>query len=66
MSMKTKRRWSNVALADFNDSSPELDGAEKAITQASRLAPRDPYAQWLAGKISYARQDYQGALQHLT
>ena len=55
-----------MALADFNDSSPELDGAEKAITQASRLAPRDPYAQWLAGKISYARQDYQGALQHLT
>jgi predicted Zn-dependent protease len=55
----------NLALADFNDSPRQLDDAEKAITQASRLAPRDPYVQWLAGKISFARQDYQGALHHL-
>jgi tetratricopeptide (TPR) repeat protein len=55
----------NLALADFTDSPPELDGAEKAIAQALQLASRDPYVQWLAGKISYARQDYQGALQHL-
>jgi len=55
----------NLALADFTDSAPELDGAEKAIAQALQLASRDPYVQWLAGKISYARQDYQGALQHL-
>ena len=55
----------NLALASFNKSPRELDDAEKAITQASWLAPRDAYVQWLAGKISYARQDYPGALQHL-
>jgi tetratricopeptide (TPR) repeat protein len=55
----------NLALADLNDSPPELDAAQEAISQALRLAPRDPYVQWLAGKVSYTREDYQGALQHL-
>jgi lipopolysaccharide biosynthesis regulator YciM len=55
----------NLALAELNDSPPDVDRAQEAISQALRLAPRDPYVQWLAGKVSDARQDYQGALQHL-
>lgn len=55
----------NLALVDMNSSPPDVEGAQAAISQASRLEPHDPYVEWLAGKVSYAREDYQGAIEHL-
>lgn len=55
----------NLALADMGDSPPDTVAAQEAISQAVRLAPEDPYIQWLAGKVSFARGNYDGALKHL-
>jgi tetratricopeptide (TPR) repeat protein len=55
----------NLALADLDSYPRDANGAQEAISRAVRLAPEDPYVQWLAGKVSYIQKDYQGAIEHL-
>jgi tetratricopeptide (TPR) repeat protein len=55
----------NLALADQDNSPPDTNAAQAAISRAVTLAPEDPYVQWLAGKVAYTRKDYAGALNHL-
>ena len=55
----------NLALADMGSSPPDTNAAQESISEALRLAPKDPYNQWLAGKVSFARGDYDSALKHL-
>ncbi len=55
----------NLALADIDIITPDIEGAHQAIEKALRLNRDDAYIQSLAGKIAYERKDYQAALEHL-
>jgi tetratricopeptide (TPR) repeat protein len=54
----------NLAEADMNPASPDLPGAARAMEEALRLNPNDPYIQSLAARIAYKQKDYRGALKH--
>lgn len=55
----------NLALADLEGSPSDTRGAQHAVSRAVKVAPEDPYVQWLAGKVSYLQKDFGGAVQHL-
>jgi tetratricopeptide (TPR) repeat protein len=53
------------ALAITHVRPDDLEGANQAISRAVALTSNDPYISLLAGKISLARKDYQGAVRQL-
>ena len=53
------------ALAITHVRPDDLEGANRAISRAVALTSNDPYISLLAGKISLARKDYQGAVRQL-
>ena len=55
----------NLALACLDSFPSDPKGAQAAISRAVRLAPEDPYVQWLAGKVAYTEKDYPAAINHL-
>jgi tetratricopeptide (TPR) repeat protein len=60
------RAYYYLALATTHANPDEVAGAEKAIDQALKLNPNDPYIRALAGRIAYARKDYPTSVQQLT
>ena len=54
-----------LALAISHTDPQDTEGIQKALDQAIRLSPEDPYIRWLAGKNAMTRKDYAAALQHL-
>jgi predicted Zn-dependent protease len=55
-----------LARATLDAAPDQVDAAHQAIAQALALAPNDPWIQGTAGRIDYARKDYQAAIDHLT
>jgi tetratricopeptide (TPR) repeat protein len=60
------RAYYYLALATTHASPDDVEAAQKAIDQALKLNPNDPYACALAGKIAYTRKDYAAAVEQLT
>jgi len=54
-----------LAKATMDATPDRIDDAAKDITQAIALAPADPRAQALAGRIDYEKRDYKAAVEHL-
>ena len=54
-----------LASAITHAAPEDVESAQKAIDQALKLDPKDPYIQSLAGRIAYTRKDYTAALEHL-
>ena len=54
-----------LALAITHATPEDHESAEKAITEALKRSPGDPFACSLAGKIAYANKDYAAAVDHL-
>lgn len=55
-----------LALATTHASPDDVTDAQKAIDEALKLNPKDPYVRELAGRIAYTRKDYQASLEQLT
>lgn len=55
-----------LARATLDAAPDRIDDADKAIRQALALDPVDPWIQGTAGRIDYAKKDYQSAIGHLT
>jgi len=55
-----------LALATTHASPDDVVDAQKAIDQALKLNPKDPYVRELAGRIAYTRKDYDASLEQLT
>jgi tetratricopeptide (TPR) repeat protein len=55
-----------LALATTHANPDDVEDAQKAIDEALKLNPKDPYVRELAGRIAYARKDYSASLEQLT
>ena len=55
-----------LALATTHADPDDVDRARQAIDQALKLNPNDPYVRALAGRIAYARRDYNASVEQLT
>jgi tetratricopeptide (TPR) repeat protein len=55
-----------LALAIQHTAPEDTESAQKAISEAVRLRPEDPYIRSLAGKVALARKEYAAAIDHLT
>lgn len=55
-----------LALATTHAAPDDVEDAQKAIDEALKLNPADPYARALAGKIAYERKDYHASIAQLT
>jgi len=60
------RAYYYLALATTHANPDDVEAAQKAIDQALKLDPNDPYVCTLAGKIAYTRKDYAAAVKQLT
>ena len=54
-----------LALAILHTNPEDTEGIQKALDQAIKLSPEDPYIRSLAGKNAITRKDYAAALEHL-
>ena len=55
-----------LALATTHANPDDVEAAQKAIDQALKLNPNDPYVRALAGRIAYAKKDYPASVEQLT
>jgi tetratricopeptide (TPR) repeat protein len=55
-----------LALAIKHTAPEDPEGAQRAISEAVKLSPEDPYIRSLAGTIALARKEYAAAVEHLT
>ncbi len=55
----------NLALADMEAYPIRVPEADKAVQNALKRDPNDPYIQSLAGKIAFEEKNYNEALRHL-
>lgn len=62
----TPQAFYYLALAITHDAQNDLESAQRAIDRALALAPKDPYALLLAGKISLARKQFPAAIERLS
>ena len=60
------RAYYYLALATTHANPDDVEAAQKAIDQALKLNPNDPYVRALAGRIAYKRKDYAAAVEQLT
>ena len=54
-----------LALATTHANPDDVESAQKAIDQALKLNPNDPYVRALAGRIAYAKKNYPASVEQL-
>jgi len=54
-----------LALATLHATPDDTEGVKKAILEAVRLSPEDPFIRSLAGRNALTRKDYAAAIEHL-
>lgn len=57
--------WTNLGTAYANVDPPRLDDAEKALTTACHLAPKDPEIRTKLGTVKSKKGDFAGAIAEL-